>query len=147
MNYLAPILISSFLLVYSFNKAIAQGLLISPMYEMTVVGGQFGGSVAYQFNSNWMLGGFYQSGVELSNDGIITNNGFMGVGFAAPLIKNESACLLLNLRAGLVNENFIVLVPGFETQWMFNKNFGVATGGSLRYRHPSVMMKFIYRLF
>ncbi len=148
MKETLKIFVTAILIVMISSKSTtAQHIEFAPLYEKTIAGNQLGGSLQFQSNKGWLLGAFYQNRVEFTKEGIIANDSFIGASIAAPLVKNEQLSFLINLRAGLINENFVALVPGLETQWMFGKHFGVSAGTSVRSGYPSALFKVLFKPF
>jgi hypothetical protein len=65
----------------------------------------------------------------------------------APIAKSERLAFLVNLRAGFVNEKFLVIVPSVETRVHISSRIGVTVGTGLRMGYPSLSVKTFIKLF
>ncbi len=124
----------------------AQSMVTAIQMEYTVAGTQYGSSFIYESKKQWGLGVFYQVGVTQSVE-IFDKDQFYGAQIQFPLVKSERISFFTSLRGGLVNDKFLVVVPGLETRINVGKRLGVAFGMSLRMNYPSVSSKLICKLF
>lgn len=135
-----------FPLFLAMTLAFGQDLVSALQVEYTVAGLQYGGSLMYEAKSKLGLGFFYQAPIGSLEDAHIKDQ-FYGVITQIPLAKSEKILFAANLRAGLVNDQFLVVVPGLETNINISKRIGIAFGMSLRMNYPSVSTKITLKLF
>lgn len=121
-------------------------LVTAIQLEYTITGPQYGTAVMYETQKQWGAGVFYQVGSGLSDE-IVTKDQFYGAQLQVPLVRTERISFFTALRGGLVNERFLVVVPGLETRINVGRRIGVSFGMSLRKSYPSVSSKFAFKLF
>jgi hypothetical protein len=132
--------------IVSATVAYPQDVVVSLQAESTVAGFQAGVTTMYEIKSKWALGGFYQKSTATSTEHRETST-FYGGQFQAPIVKADRMALFAVLRGGVVNEKFVVLVPGLETRIDLGKRFAAAIGTSMRMNYPSICSRFIVKLF
>jgi hypothetical protein len=115
----------------------AQHLSLSPVAEQTVAGFQFGTRVLFQSSGQWGFGGFYQTSRSIMLEDKKVRDTFYGVLIQAPINRAEKVNVFLTARVGVVNEIFIVFVPGIETEIKCFPWLSVSVGTSMRMSHPS----------
>lgn len=120
----------------------SQQFRIAPLIEKTVAGNQYGTQLLFQTKSKWNFGGFYQASLQQNPEGIQSVNPFFGVSVSAPLVQTDKLSFLFNTRCGIVNQVFVVVVPGLETELKFSKTISVSTLMSVRMSYPSALLKF-----
>jgi hypothetical protein len=132
------------LLVLSQTLLFSQQVMLSVQTEYTVAGAQYGASSMYETKK--LLGGgvFYQTDVKAPAEGLAKNT-YYGVQVQVPLAKAERLNFFGTLRGGLVNEKFVVVVPGLETRINAGKHFAVSFGMSLRMNYPAVSSKLTWK--
>lgn len=137
---------SSLLLAFSLS-AMAQGLLLQAGVEKTVSGNQVATGITLESKKLWGVGIFGQADYAISptEDSRMLANPFYGVVLQAPLMRSEKIAFLTSLRAGLVNEQFFVLVPSVETRMAIHSRLGLSIGSAIRMGHPSVTGKVYYK--
>jgi len=124
----------------------AQSMLLSALTEYTVAGPQYGVSMMYESKKQLGAGVFYQMDVNLPLE-TKTKNTFYGGQFQIPIAKAEKLSFYATLRCGLVNDTFVVVVPGVETSIKAGKRLRIGFGMSLRMNYPSVSGKLSWKLF
>jgi hypothetical protein len=132
-------------LMLSASIAKSQDLILGMQLETTVAGSQSGVTIMYEAKKGFGIGGFYQRDIQPSRE-LKTLNTFYGGQIQAPLVKSERLMLSAVLRGGFVNQ-FVVVVPGLETQINIRKRLGVAIGSSLRMNYPAFSAKAVLKLF
>lgn len=125
----------------------AQELVGYLQSEVTVAGTQYGSSIIYETRSAWGGGVFYQSEIKSRPEQIPSKETFMGFVAQAPLAKSKRITFLGQLRAGLANNQFVVIVPGLETKLNITSRFGTSFGMSMRMGYPSLSGKIFVSLF
>jgi hypothetical protein len=137
------------ILVLIMVEASAQKLFLQTGVEKTVAGYEYVGSLSYETKRMWALGSFYQTGLTRNNpEGILApKNNFYVMLMQAPIAKSERLAFLVNLRAGFVNEKFLVIVPSVETRVHISSRIGVTVGTGLRMGYPSLSVKTFIKLF
>jgi len=119
----------------------AQHVLLVPTIEKAVGGNQYGSQLLFEVKNQWSFGGFYQTSLRLNPDGEQTLNEFYGVAINAPLVKSDKINFYFNVRGGVVNQHFLVVVPGLETKLKISRRLGVSTLMSVRMTYPSASLK------
>ncbi|HEX5170857.1 MAG TPA: hypothetical protein VFW11_16900 [Cyclobacteriaceae bacterium] len=139
--------ILSSLFVTFLMSADAQDIVTYVQTECTVAGSQYGSSVMYETRSKWSVGIFYQAELATRSEDYSGKDNFLGLTFQAPLAKSKKLSFFGQLRSGLVNSQFVVVVPGLETRLNLTPRLGTAFGMSLRMGYPSVSGKIFLSLF
>jgi hypothetical protein len=140
-------LITLLLLILTVHVSLSQRMMLTPGVEKTVSEYQYGATLLLQTNKKWGLGGFYQTGISKEEEGTVKKNPFYGAVLYAPLSKTDKINFYATLRCGVVNENFVVIVPGLETQLRLFKNFQAGFGMGYRMGYPSVSCKIYTSIF
>lgn len=125
----------------------AQNLVVQTESEYTVAGMQHGGSLQYETASQWALGFFYQAEFEIADEAQQPGSAFLGARLQAPLAKTQRMSFFAILRGGLINDNFVALVPGLETRVHIGRRFGTAFGMSMRMGYASISGKLFVKMF
>jgi hypothetical protein len=115
----------------------AQHLSLVPTVEKTVAGNQYGSMLVFQTKRLWSIGGFYQASLTRTSEGVQTTNPFYGVSISAPLVRSGKLNLFANGRVGVVNQDFLVVVPGLETEVRITRSISVSGLMSVRMSYPS----------
>jgi hypothetical protein len=116
------------------------------MVERTVAGTQYGTVLTYQTSTRWSFGGFYQTTLKQMGDGIQRTDPFYGVVAKAPIARSERMTFLLNGRCGMVNNNFLVIVPAVETEVNISRSFRFSALAGIRMRQPSLAVSLSVKL-
>ena len=138
-----------FLCIVFFLTAVgatAQQLKSSLLIEKTVAGSQYGFSVLFQSKRHWQWGTFYQAALNYTRDGGQLVNPFYGISLSAPMAKAERLTFYANARCGVVNELFIAIVPGLETELQLTKKISFSALMSMRMSYPSAQLKITFSL-
>jgi hypothetical protein len=140
------------LFILSFTELAGQDLSFSAGVEKTVAGTEFHVSSGYVTRKNWSLGGFHQMKLERStSEDIIgsqtSGNGWYGVYVNAPIANTKKINVFFQLRTGISENKFIVVVPSIETNINLSKVISVSIGSSYRYSYPGVSLKTNIRPF
>lgn len=127
----------------------AQQMNFSVGAEKSVKQPEYGAYLGYETKGKWGVGAFYQAGLETPSEGnsMGVKNPFYGMNLQVPLAKSAKMLFSINLRAGMVNEKFFVVVPGLETRLQPFKRFGAVFGMGLRHGYPSASVKVITQIF
>jgi hypothetical protein len=131
------------LVFFGFSNSLSQKLLTSTYAEYTVTGVQYGGAATYATDRQWGVGIFYQSSLRVTE----SYNKYYGILLQVPIVRTPQLLLTGTLRTGIVNDQFLVIVPGLETRIELNKKIAVAFGMSVRMNYPAISSKFIVKLF
>ncbi len=134
-----------FLLALIGSKANGQRLLTAAYAEYTVAGVQYGGMATWATERQWGAGIFYQSSLQTTENSNIKK--YYGLMLQVPIVRASKLLLTGTLRSGIVNDQFLVIVPGLETKVDLGKKIAVAFGMSVRMNYPAVSSKFIIKLF
>lgn len=125
----------------------AQNMVVQTQSEYTVAGVQHGAMLQYETASQWGLGVFYQTEFASGEEEFDPGSTFMGARLQAPLAKARHMSFFAVLRAGLVNDNFVAIVPGLETRVHISQRFGTAFGMGMRMGYASVSGKVFVKMF
>ena len=140
-------MIKILLYVFSFficSIGCAQGLSISVGAEMNVSSTESQFMMGYQSNNEWSLGVFYQNKCTIplfEQSKAARVNEWFGVFLIAPIVKTKKISFYGQLRAGLVNDRFLLLTPSLETKIKITKWLAIGTGSSYRYGYPTFLFK------
>jgi len=134
-----------FEMLFFLVVAKAQHVWMTPLVEKTVAGTQYGSMLVFRSRGLWSFGGFYQSTLQEGVDGLRPAN-FCGLTVAAPLMKSGRMNFYGNVRAGLVDQTFVAVVPGLETELKLSRKFSLAATMSIRMTYPSAGVKLYIRL-
>ncbi len=126
----------------------AQRLETSVYLQETVLGLQKGYSVGFVTNNKARIAVFYQSNRKFS----FTENGsgnypFYGGIFSYDLTSCSSIMMRANLKAGIVNGQFVSISPEIETVKYLNKYLDVSVGAGLRAGAATASIKLTVKLF
>lgn len=119
----------------------SQHIKVATLIEKTVAGNQYGAQLVYQSKSKWSLGGFYQESILAQSDGAMSKNPFYGITLNAPIAKTDRLNFYFNTRVGFVNQVFLVVVPGLETELSVSKVVSLSAVMSMRMSYSSSMLK------
>ncbi len=128
----------------------SQGLSISTGLEKTVVGTELHFSSGYFTKNNWALGAFHQSkmtSITFESDNRKRETSWYGLYINAPLANTKKINVLLQLKTGISENKFIVVVPSIETNINVTKLISVSLGSSFRYSYPAFSLKTTFRPF
>ncbi len=132
------------LLVVSVN---AQQLEVQAYVQETIVGLQKGYSMKMMNSKEMKFGMFYQSTQNFSFNEGINNYPFLGTEFSYPVTKCGKIKLFANLKGGLVNYQFLALVPELETVVAIKKQLSFSMGSSYRAGQAAISFKVLIRPF
>lgn len=137
--------IVSVILLLTTVSAKAQGILLFPQTEKTVAGYQYGAALLAENKKLWGIGAFYQAGINSQGE-MQPKDPFYGVMISAPVMKTDKVSFFGTLRAGFVNEDYAVVVPGLETRLSVTNRIGASFGMGLRMGYPSVSGKLFIKI-
>jgi hypothetical protein len=137
---------SILLLVGPMHFAFAQQAFISVHNEYTVAGHQYGASVGYESKNQWGVSAFFQQEI-LAKDEPFEKDSFYGLHLQAPLAKTPKVSFFAALRPGVVNDKFVVVVPGLETRIALSKRICVAAGMAIRMSYPCMSSRLLFKIF
>ena len=143
----SSILIVFLLATFFTQRATAQQLVVSPMTEKAVTGWQVGTVIKFQTKGKWALGGFYQTSITPNVEDEKVKDTFYGAAVYAPIVRTNKLVFYINLRGGVVNEKFVAIAPGLETEINLFKNLSLAFGTSVRMQYPSATARINLKLF
>ena len=124
----------------------AQHISIMPTVEKTVAGNQYGTLLVLQTKKLWSIGGFYQASFTRTAEGVQATNPFYGVSISAPLVRSGKLNLFANGRVGVVNHDFLVVVPGLETEVRITRLISVSALMSVRMSYPSAAARIAIKI-
>lgn len=141
LNFLAILLVLFFMALAQISHA--QKLEISTMVQQTVRGLQKGLQVDYRTNSGWGAGVFFQASNRWSLEESTSNYPFYGIDVSAPIKTCGDLQLLAHVKAGLVNQNFLIATPELETRFRITKFLILGLGAGYRSRQAALSAKLI----
>ena len=127
----------------------AQDLVLQLGAEKTVSGNQFDASAGVELKKLFALGGFYQSDLKKQSTEGSSAAGytFYGLFMQLPIVKCERIAFFANIRAGLAEHRFLVMVPALETRYEITPRYGVGFGSSIRMGYPSLYGRLFIKPF
>lgn len=127
----------------------AQQVVLQSGIEKTVSNIEYTVRVGFELKSLFGIGGFYQAGLQRGTESNSLNrvNPFFGGFLQVPVAKSERLAFLINVRAGIVNENFFAVVPGVETRVHLSPRVGFSVGSALRHGHASFSTRLFLKMF
>jgi hypothetical protein len=124
----------------------AQELVAALQAETTVAGPQYGGTLAFELKNRIGIGAMWQTELSKGSDATISHRLYGGY-IQLPIAKSEKLALLANLRVGLSDEKYLVVIPGLETRLSITKRTGIAFGMGMRMNYPAVSGKIYTTIF
>lgn len=146
LSYTMKTLITVFGALLITSLTFAQDLVTALQIEYTVTGYQYGSSIMAESRKQWGLGAFYQTSKAPSSESFKQGQ-FYGVQIQVPLAKSERISFFAALRGGLVNNRFVVIVPGLKTRIDAGKRWAISFGMSMRRSYPALTSEFMYKIF
>jgi|SRR5689334_21440604 len=128
------------------SRIAAQNLFIAPMVESTIVGIQYGGSAGYLTKKSFSFAAFYLRSKAQSEIWPSQQVVFYGIQSSIPLVRSSKLLFGGNVRAGLANNQFVVVVPGVETRIKITSRFYSVIGASWRYGHAAINTSLVIKL-
>ncbi len=132
------------------TDVVGQHLTSSCGLERTVSATEVQFTVGYETRRQWAIGTFYQSAITMKPFMIESNNSnasWYGLYLNAPLVRSQKIGFYAQLRTGIVDTKFIVLVPSLETRVQLAKGLSLIVGGSFRHTYPALLLKLQIGLF
>jgi hypothetical protein len=120
------------LLLLSYKTLFGQEIFFSPLLEKTISGNELGAAITYRSKRSFAIGGFYQGSINPNPEELKVQNPFCGAAISMALLKCDRLNFHANTRIGFVNKNFLVVVPGVETEIHLFKTVGLGIGISIR---------------
>ncbi len=133
-----------------FSQLYCQDLSVSTGLEKTVAGTELHLSSGYVTKKNWSLGAFHQTkmvSTTVENANGKPGPGWSGLYFNAPIANTKKINVFLQVRTGINENRFIVVVPSIETNINLTKMISLSFGSSFRYSYPAFSFKTNVRLF
>lgn len=127
-----------------------QNLTFSTGLESTVAGTELHLSSGYTTRKNWGLGAFHQSKLaskSVESSTTTPNGGWYGVYINAPIANTKKINVFFQLRTGINENKFIVVVPSIETNLNLTRMISLSFAGSYRYSYPAFSFKTNIRPF
>lgn len=126
----------------------AQSFTVSAGLEKTVANTESQLMLGYQTKKQWVMGTFYQHNFsQFTNEGSTGHYSWYGVFVGLPLAKSEKLSFHALLRTGLMERQFVVIVPSLETNIKVSNRLAVCVASSLRKGHPAFSIKTQIHLF
>jgi hypothetical protein len=137
------LLIFSLLLGALVNGSQAQqGISGQVFVQQTVMGVQKGYGLRYTAN-RLGVGVVYQSSEQISFESSIDNYPFYGVEGLVKLRDCGDINVLFAPKIGMVNQQFLVIIPEVETQVSINRFITLGLGAGIRARQASTSFKLL----
>lgn len=137
-------------LLVTTTSLCAQNLTLSTGIERTVAAAESQFTVGYQTKKQWSLGTFYQTTLNVppfENTLEGDSRTWYGAYLNLPLAKTEKITFYAQVRAGLIDEQFVAIVPSLETRITITKWFAFGMGGGYRHGYPALSFKAHIKLF
>jgi hypothetical protein len=115
----------------------AQGIYTRVSTEFTVAGFRYGGAIGYVARNKFHAGVFYQHSMRAPEGMTAIPGEFIGVETLITLASSEKIYLSGQLRAGIANKMFAVIVPGIRTSVRILPRLEAATAMHWRYNRPA----------
>lgn len=145
LRYMKTLLI--FLLLSAFATQ-AQTLVLSTGVEKTVADTESQFMMGYQSKKQWAIGTFYQNSLnKFISESNRDQSYWYGAFTTLSIAKSEKISFHAMLRAGLLDEQFVVIVPSLETKIKVSKWFSVGVASSYRQGYPAFSIKTQFSLF
>ncbi len=135
-----------------FSDLYGQDVSLTAGIEKTVAGTELHFSSGYVSKKNWSLGAFHQMKIknmaeENTKVNEITATGWYGFYINAPLANTKKINVFFQLRTGISENRFLVVVPSVETNINVSKVISFSVGSSFRYSYPGFTLKTNLRPF
>lgn len=128
----------------------AQGVNFAIGSEKSVGGIHHISALNVESKGKWGVGVFYQAKVDWNyseEDSNLFRDPYYGITLQAPLAKCEKMSFFVTLRGGLVNKDFVLVVPSLETRIKLFSRFDAVFGMGYRYNYPTASIKVLVNLF
>ncbi len=136
-------------ILFSFSATIqAQTLVLSTGIEKTVADTESQLMMGYQSKKQWAIGTFYQNSLnKFINENNRDQSFWYGAFTTLSIAKSDKISFYAMARIGLIDEQFIVVVPSLETKIKISKCFSVGVASSYRQGYPAFSIKTQISLF
>jgi hypothetical protein len=123
--------------------------VLSAGVEQTASGTEAIVAGGFQSRKLWAYGLFHQTRLVVNheNAGDPSNGTWYGLYVAAPLVKTEKMQVYAQLRSGLKDERFVIIVPSIETAIRLAPQWSISVGSSFRHMYPAFLFKTNIHLF
>jgi hypothetical protein len=138
------------LIILLFASTVTQGqtLVLSTGVEKTVADTESQFMMGYQSKKQWAIGTFYQNSLnKFINENTNKQSYWYGAFTTLSIAKSEKISFYAMLRAGLMSEQFVVVVPSLETKIKVSKWLAVGVASSYRQGYPAFSIKTQISLF
>lgn len=132
-----------FLLAFVPHSLFGQDFLCTLKAEQTVSGSLMETAVGLEFPSAIGTGLFIQAGRPLPGSEERFRDLYYGVYIQKSVFQSKGIAVLADLRAGLVNKNFIAVIPQLHTRVRIFRNSAVSFGTGIRHGYPSASFSLI----
>lgn len=126
------IFLSVSLIIVIIQTTIGQHLMLTPLVEKTITGYEYGSALTFRTKSQFSFGAFYQGNIAKTPENTQIINPFYGMLLTAPLLKCDRLNFHANTRIGFVNNIFLAVVPGIETEIKVFNALSLGIGMSIR---------------
>lgn len=139
-----------FVLLLATISLCAQNLTLGTGIERTVAATESQFTVGYLTKKQWSVGTFYQATLNVppfENTSEGNSRTWYGAYLNLPLAKSEKIIFYTQVRAGLINKQFVAIVPSLETKITITRWFALGVGSSYRHGYPAFSFKAHIKLF
>lgn len=145
INLASTVLVAILLTTFLNTTSKAQNLEIAVNAEKTISGLSTGGSLNWRFKNAFAIGAFAQVGHRAQELGVIENR-LYGMTLSVPIAKSPNMTFAFNLRSGVMNKQFIVVIPAVETSISLGKRAAILLGTSIRMRNVAAYAGMQFKL-
>lgn len=124
----------------------AQNFIIGPMAESTAAGLQGGVVSGFIGKKQFSMGGFYLASIGRTQSDLVAPVRIYGVFAGIPIVKSSNLVFNVNGRVGISNDQFLVVIPGFDTRIRLTNWANVDLGAAWRYGRPAISAAMIIRI-
>ena len=145
IRLVAAAFVAILLTTFINNTTDAQNLEVGVNAEKTVAGLSTGASLNWRFKNAFAIGAFAQVGHRAQELGVIDNR-LYGMTLSVPLAKSQNMTFAFNLRSGVMNKQFVVIIPAVETSINLGKRAALLLGTSIRMRNVAAYAGMQFKL-
>lgn len=124
-------------------QAQSQNIVVVPGVEQTVTGMQYSVTGIAFTKKLWGAGAFYQNSIRSGETS--STYSFVGMILYAPIVNTQRIQFFGTVRTGVINKQFVTIVPGVETHIPVSKRFGCIIGTGYRMGYPSLSAKLYWK--
>ena len=115
--------------------------------QQTAMGWQQGYGIYLKTDRQLGVGWVHQSNRIFSTESYASDYSFIGIGAMIPIETCGKLDLMLTPKVGLVNRQFLAMLPEVTTRYQLLRNLNLGLGAGIRVRKSAITFSFIYQLF